>query len=115
MSGFLASPESGCLASRLASRNRVQRVDVWLPFRISTDGCDQIIDADQVEAIEPAIRSSEPGRYHLYKISADPLPGGHTSRRWGCPDHVHRGHVAMLAGAASASRTWHCRGRRPRS
>jgi hypothetical protein len=38
---------------------------------------------DQVEAIEPAIRSSEPGRYHVDEISADPLQGGRTSRRWG--------------------------------
>ena len=42
-----------------------------------------IIDVDQVEAIEPAIRSSEPGRYHVDEISADPMPSGHTSRRWG--------------------------------
>jgi hypothetical protein len=29
------------------------------------------------------IRHSEPGRYHIAQISADPLPSGHTSRRWG--------------------------------
>ncbi len=52
-------------------------------FRISQNGQQPIIDVHQVEAIEPAIRSSEPGRYHVDEISADPLPSGHTSRRWG--------------------------------
>jgi hypothetical protein len=32
-----------------------------------------IVDVDQVEAIEPAIRSSDPGRYHVDEIAADPL------------------------------------------
>ena len=48
-------------------------------YRISRNGQEPIIDVDQVEAIEPAIRSSEPGRYHVDEISADPLPSGHTS------------------------------------
>jgi hypothetical protein len=52
-------------------------------FRISRNAQQPIVDVDQVEAIEPAIRSSEPGRYHVDDISADPLPSGHTSRRWG--------------------------------
>jgi hypothetical protein len=50
---------------------------------ISQNGQEPIIDVAKVEAIEPAIRSSEPGRYHVDEISADPLPSGHTSRRWG--------------------------------
>ncbi len=52
-------------------------------FRISRNEQEPIIYLAQVEAIEPAIRSSEPGRYHVDEISADPLPSGHTSRRWG--------------------------------
>ena len=39
-------------------------------YRISRNGHEPIIDVDQVEAIEPAIRSSEPGRYHVDEISA---------------------------------------------
>ncbi len=50
-------------------------------FRISHPDREAILDVDQVEAIEPAIRSSEPGRYHVDEIAADPLPSGHTSRR----------------------------------
>ena len=52
-------------------------------FRISRDGREPIVDVDQVEAVEAAIRSSAAGRYHVDEISADPLPSGHTSRRWG--------------------------------
>jgi hypothetical protein len=52
-------------------------------YRISRNGIDPIVDVDHVEAIEPAIRSSEPGRYHVDEMSADPLPSGQTSRLWG--------------------------------
>jgi len=52
-------------------------------FRISRNGPEPIIDVDQAESIEPTIRSSDAGRYHIDEISADPLPSGHTSRRWG--------------------------------
>ncbi len=64
-------------------------------FRISRNGQDPIIDVDQVEAIEPAIRSSEPGRYHVDEISRDPLPSGHTSRRWGVGIQRNDGTVAL--------------------
>jgi hypothetical protein len=52
-------------------------------YRISRDGQEPIIDVDQVEAIKPAIRSSEPGRYDVDEISANLLPIGHSSKRWG--------------------------------
>ena len=52
-------------------------------FRISRNGQEPSIDVDQVEAMEPALRSSKPGRYHVDEVSADPLPSGHPSRRWG--------------------------------
>jgi hypothetical protein len=50
---------------------------------MSRNGHEAIIDVDQIKAIEPAIRFSELGRYHVDEISADPLPSSHTSRRWG--------------------------------
>jgi hypothetical protein len=52
-------------------------------YRIRRNGQEPITDVDQVEAIEPAIRSSEPSRYHVGEIIADPLPSGDTSRRCG--------------------------------
>jgi len=47
--------------------------------RISRNGQEPIIDVDQVEAIEPAIRSSEPGRYLENEIGADGLRRGNTT------------------------------------
>jgi hypothetical protein len=49
-------------------------------FRISQPGREPITDVDRVEAVEGAIRA---GRYDVDQISAEPLPSGHTSRRWG--------------------------------
>jgi hypothetical protein len=64
-------------------------------YRISRNGHELIIEVDQVEAIEPAIRSSEPGLYHVDEISADPLPSGHTSRRWGVGIKLRDGAVVI--------------------
>jgi len=51
-------------------------------YRISGNGQEPIVDVDLVEAIEPVMRSNKPGRYHVGEISSEPLPSGHTSRRW---------------------------------
>jgi hypothetical protein len=52
-------------------------------FRISQNGHEPVIDVSLVDQVEPALRAAKAGRYHLDEISADPLPSGHTSRRWG--------------------------------
>ena len=52
-------------------------------YRISQPGREPITDAASVEAVEGAIRDGERGRFHVDEISSDPLPSGHTSRRWG--------------------------------
>ena len=64
-------------------------------YRISRDGQEPIVDIDQVEAIESVIRSSKPGHYHVDEISAEPLPSGHTSRRWGVGIKRDDGSVAI--------------------
>jgi hypothetical protein len=64
-------------------------------YRISPDGHEPVIDVDQVEAIEPAIRSSNPGRYPVDEISSDPLPSGHTSRPWGIGINRNDGSVTL--------------------
>jgi hypothetical protein len=51
-------------------------------YRISQPGRDSMTDVDSVEEIEGVIRAGKPGRYHVDEISSDPLPSGHTSRRW---------------------------------
>jgi hypothetical protein len=52
-------------------------------YRISRNGYKPVTDVDTLHQLEPAIRSSKPGRYHVDQIERDPLPSGHTSRRWG--------------------------------
>jgi hypothetical protein len=52
-------------------------------YRISQSGQEPILDVDTVDQLEPAIRASELGRYHVDEIGADPLPSGHTLRRSG--------------------------------
>jgi hypothetical protein len=52
-------------------------------YRISRNGHEPIVDVDQVAAIEPVIRASPAGRYHVDEMSTKPLPSGHCARRWG--------------------------------
>jgi hypothetical protein len=52
-------------------------------FRVSRDGKKPITNVDTFGQRKPAIRASKPRRYHIDEISRDPLPSGHTSRRWG--------------------------------
>jgi hypothetical protein len=52
-------------------------------YRISRPGREPITDVDSAEAVEGAIRAGGPGCFHVDEISSDPLPSGHTSRRWG--------------------------------
>jgi hypothetical protein len=49
-------------------------------FRFSK-GTRTVIVVAQVDEIEPAVRTSSAGRYHVDEISADPLASGHSSRR----------------------------------
>jgi hypothetical protein len=52
-------------------------------YRVSRSSQEPITDVDSVEAVDAVVRAGGPGRYHVDEISADPLPSGHTSRRWG--------------------------------
>jgi hypothetical protein len=63
-------------------------------FRISKSR-DNIIDVAQVDDIEPAIRASKPGRYHIDQIERDLLPSGHPSRRWGVGIKQREGSVVI--------------------
>ena len=52
-------------------------------FRISRGARVPVVDVGSPTAIEDAVRATKPGHYHVDEISADPLPSGHTARRWG--------------------------------
>ncbi len=51
--------------------------------RTNPNGREPDIGVDTLDQLEPAIRSSEPGRYHVDQIERDRLPSGHASKRWG--------------------------------
>ena len=52
-------------------------------YRISRPGHKPVLDVGSLDVIEPAVRAGKAGSYHIDKISSDPLPSGHTSRRLG--------------------------------
>jgi hypothetical protein len=52
-------------------------------YRASHNGQEPVLDADTLDELEPAVRSSKPGKYHVDQIEREPLPSGHTTRRWG--------------------------------
>jgi hypothetical protein len=52
-------------------------------LRVNHPNGDPIGTADSPEGIKRVVEGLGPGRYHVDETSADPLPGGHTSRRWG--------------------------------
>jgi hypothetical protein len=52
-------------------------------YRVTQPGDDQAVDVDAIGAIEGVVRAGKPGRYPIDQIDRDPLPSGHTSRRWG--------------------------------
>ena len=63
-------------------------------FRISRSPREPVSDVGHLGQVEPAIRSSPPGRYHADKLSADLLASGHTSRR--CGIDIERKYVAVV-------------------
>jgi hypothetical protein len=50
---------------------------------------------DDVEELESFARQNGLGRYHVDEISSDPLPSGHTSRRWGVGFKDKNGTIAI--------------------
>ncbi len=81
----------GCRARFITPKARAFPIGVGLGhslqvspmYRVSSNGQEPIIYVAAAEAIEQAIRLFKPGLYHVDEISADSLPSGHTSRRWG--------------------------------
>jgi hypothetical protein len=61
-------------------------------FRVIRD--DLIDDADTIDGVREIVGQQPPGRYRVDEISVDPLPSGHTARRWGVaikrPDRTQR-------------------------
>jgi hypothetical protein len=64
-------------------------------YRISRSGHKPIVDVQSPDGIESVIRAEKPGTFHIDEISSDPLPIGHTSRRWGTAIKHPDGTVAV--------------------
>jgi hypothetical protein len=52
-------------------------------LRINDESGDPIGTARSIVGVAELLFDSRPGVYHIDEISADRLPCGHTSRRWG--------------------------------
>jgi hypothetical protein len=52
-------------------------------LRVNDPNGEPVGTADSQHGIKRVIESLGPGRYYVDEISSDPLPSGHTSRRWG--------------------------------
>jgi hypothetical protein len=52
-------------------------------LRVNDPQGDSVGAAADVEGLRRWVERLGPGRYHVDEIAADPLPSGHTSRRWG--------------------------------
>jgi hypothetical protein len=52
-------------------------------LRVNDPNGEPIETADSQEGMKRVIDGLGPGRYHVHEISSDPIPSGHTSRRWG--------------------------------
>ena len=63
-------------------------------LRINDPDGDPIGSDESILGVGRLLESVPPGRYHIDEISADPLPSGHTSRRWG---------VALVKGDSTMS------------
>jgi hypothetical protein len=63
-------------------------------FRVSHQG-EGIDEVGTIEGARQIVRGQAPGRYHVDEISADPLPSGHTSWRWGVGIKRSDGEVAI--------------------
>jgi hypothetical protein len=64
-------------------------------YRVSPSGLGPIIDVGSPYQIESVVRAGKPGRYHIDEIASEPLPSGHTSRRWGTATRHADGTVAI--------------------
>jgi hypothetical protein len=52
-------------------------------LRLNNPAGDLIGTAISILSLSRLLREAPPGLYHIDEISHDPLPCGHTSRRWG--------------------------------
>ncbi len=64
-------------------------------YRIVDRDGEIVADADGLAEVNEIVRRAPPGCYHVDEISVDPLPSGHTARRWGSAVRHEDGRVIL--------------------
>ena len=64
-------------------------------FRVVAREGEMLADADSIDEVTEILRTTPAGRYHIDEISANPLPPGHTARRWGFEIRQPNGRVVL--------------------
>jgi hypothetical protein len=52
-------------------------------YRLIDPKGELLSDADTIGYLKGILTHLDPGRYTVDEISSDPMPSGHTARRWG--------------------------------
>jgi hypothetical protein len=52
-------------------------------YRLIDSKGEMLSDADTIGYLNGILSHLDPGRYTVDEIATDPLPSGHTARRWG--------------------------------
>jgi hypothetical protein len=54
-----------------------------ITYRLIDFKGEMLSDADSIGCLKGILRHLDAGRYTVHEISTQPLPSGHTARRWG--------------------------------
>ena len=73
-------------------------------LRVNNSDGEPIGTPPSIPSLEWFFEDVPPGRYHIDEISHDPLPSGHTSRRWGLAVKRNDSSVSI------ARQIWHTMG-----
>ena len=56
---------------------------MFITYRLVDSKGEMLSDADTIEYLKGILGHLDAGRYTVDEIASDPLPSGHTARRWG--------------------------------
>ena len=56
---------------------------MFITYRLVDSNGEMLSDADSIEYLKGILGHLDAGRYTVDEIASEPLPSGHTARRWG--------------------------------
>ena len=56
---------------------------MFITYRLIDSKGEMLSDADTIEDLKGILGHLDAGRYTVDEIASEPLPSGHTARRWG--------------------------------